>query len=146
MNRPSCLPAERREALGVCDPSPDDVKRVGAFGHSNGGATSATAMRADHRIRAGVNLDGAVFGPVVERGLDPPFGTMHGAGDPVAYASLFEFRSHLRGFRPTGTPPRRSTTATPTSFGSPGRSDSTRQHSKSGRSIPPRRSRRRTSR
>ena len=35
-----------------------DLERVGAFGHSNGGATTATAMLADRRIRAGVNLDG----------------------------------------------------------------------------------------
>jgi predicted dienelactone hydrolase len=77
-----------------------DPRRVGAFGHSNGGATTATAMLADHAIRAGVNLDGAIFGTVVQRGLDRPFGVMHGEGPAEAYASLAEFRSHLRGPRP----------------------------------------------
>src|SRR4051812_7591647 len=50
-----------------------DRHRVGAFGHSNGGATSAAAMLVDRRLRAGVDLDGGIFGPVVGRGLDRPF-------------------------------------------------------------------------
>jgi predicted dienelactone hydrolase len=83
-----------------------DLQRVGAFGHSNGSATTATAMLADRRLRAGVNLDGAIFGSVVERGLDRPFGTLHGAGPDEAYASMFELRSHLRGPRPYAYFPR----------------------------------------
>ena len=83
-----------------------DLGRVGAFGHSNGGATTATAMLADRRLRAGVNLDGAIFGAVAQRGLDRPFGTLHGAGPDAAYASLFELRSHLRGPRPYAYFPR----------------------------------------
>jgi dienelactone hydrolase len=77
-----------------------DLHRIGAFGHSNGGATAAAAMLVDRRIGAGVNLDGAVFGPVVKRGLDRPFGVMQGGGPAAAYASLREFRTHLRGPRP----------------------------------------------
>ncbi|WP_371648841.1 MULTISPECIES: alpha/beta hydrolase family protein [unclassified Streptomyces] len=50
-----------------------DLSRVGVFGHSRGGAAAAAAMDGDPRVRAGVNLDGAVRGPVVERGLDRPF-------------------------------------------------------------------------
>ena len=61
-----------------------DRDRVGAFGHSNGGATAADLMLADRRIRAGVNMDGGIYGPVLERGLDRPFGIM--MGDALAGA------------------------------------------------------------
>jgi predicted dienelactone hydrolase len=48
------LPAGLR---GLIDPA-----RVGMFGHSLGGAAAAQAMYEDRRIRAGVNLDGTMFG------------------------------------------------------------------------------------
>ena len=78
-----------------------DRDRIGAFGHSNGGATAADAMLADRRVRAGVNIDGGIYGPVMQQGLDRPFGIMMGD----ALASLYthqvrEFRSRLRGPRP----------------------------------------------
>ncbi len=38
-----------------------DLKRIGMFGHSLGGATMAQVMRADSRIRAGLSLDGPFF-------------------------------------------------------------------------------------
>jgi len=38
-----------------------DLKKVGMFGHSLGGATAAKAMAADRRISAGINLDGSMF-------------------------------------------------------------------------------------
>jgi predicted dienelactone hydrolase len=38
-----------------------DLKKVGMFGHSLGGATAAKAMAADRRIAAGINLDGSMF-------------------------------------------------------------------------------------
>ncbi|MPZ95428.1 MAG: hypothetical protein GEU96_11120 [Propionibacteriales bacterium] len=38
-----------------------DLGRVGMFGHSLGGATTAQAMANDPRVRAGVNLDGSFF-------------------------------------------------------------------------------------
>ncbi|MFI2201205.1 alpha/beta hydrolase family protein [Streptomyces sp. NPDC020192] len=50
-----------------------DLARVGAFGHSRGGAASAAVMGLDERVRAGVDLDGALYGPVAQRGLDRPF-------------------------------------------------------------------------
>ena len=56
-----------------------DPRRVGAFGHSNGGATAAHAMVPDRRIRAGVEpRRQRSTGPVVQRGLDRPFGVMLG--------------------------------------------------------------------
>jgi predicted dienelactone hydrolase len=77
-----------------------DLTRVGAFGHSNGGATAASAMLDDRRLRAGVDLDGAIFGRVVRHGLDRPFGIALGDGPAAAYQSVTSFRRHLRGPRP----------------------------------------------
>ncbi|WP_344602164.1 alpha/beta hydrolase [Streptomyces glaucus] len=49
---------------GVIDPT-----RIGMAGHSIGGASAATAMAGDQRIRAGVNMDGSFMEPVPARGL-----------------------------------------------------------------------------
>lgn len=40
------------------------------FGHSFGGAASPAAMMDDTRILGGVNLDGSMWGPVLENGLN----------------------------------------------------------------------------
>jgi len=50
-----------------------DLARVGAFGHSFGGAAVAEFCRRDPRCRAGVNIDGAPHGPVIQAGLTQPF-------------------------------------------------------------------------
>ncbi|MEU8823476.1 lipase [Streptomyces sp. NPDC048636] len=64
-----------------------DLSRIGMFGHSLGGMTTAEAMRLDRRIRAGVNLDGPLgydwadpeqLLPVARTGLDRPFLQMGG--------------------------------------------------------------------
>ncbi|MEU0517924.1 lipase [Streptosporangium sp. NPDC006007] len=49
-----------------------DLSRTGMLGHSLGGATAAAAIRADRRLRAGVNLDGSLPPPVTA-GTDRPF-------------------------------------------------------------------------
>ncbi|KAK9693059.1 hypothetical protein K7432_014084 [Basidiobolus ranarum] len=50
-----------------------DVRRVVMFGHSFGGAAAATSMLKDTRIVAGADLDGSLWGSVVDKGLDRPF-------------------------------------------------------------------------
>jgi hypothetical protein len=50
-----------------------DLDRVGMFGFSLGGATSAATMLDDGRIKAGIDMDGTLFGPVVTAGLTRPF-------------------------------------------------------------------------
>jgi pimeloyl-ACP methyl ester carboxylesterase len=50
-----------------------DATKAGIFGHSLGGATAAQAVLEDHRLVAGVNLDGSFFGSVIETGLSDPF-------------------------------------------------------------------------
>jgi hypothetical protein len=78
-------PADRRLPDGLARAL--DVRRVGAFGHSAGGISSADLMHADRRVRAGIDLDGTLGGgytpddpaPVVRDGLDRPF-LLFGAG------------------------------------------------------------------
>jgi dienelactone hydrolase len=50
-----------------------DLSRIGMFGHSLGGSVAAEMMYQDHRISAGVDLDGLVVGPVDAAGLKQPF-------------------------------------------------------------------------
>ena len=57
-----------------------NVNKVAMFGHSLGGAATATAMLNDTRIAGGLNMDGALWGPVVQKGLDRPFMLMAHAG------------------------------------------------------------------
>jgi dienelactone hydrolase len=50
-----------------------NVSKVAMFGHSLGGAATAAAMLNDSRVAGGLAMDGALFGPVVQKGLDRPF-------------------------------------------------------------------------
>ena len=50
-----------------------DVRRVGIFGHSLGGATAASTVHNDTRVAGGLNMDGSFWGPVVNQGLSRPF-------------------------------------------------------------------------
>ncbi|KAI1181566.1 platelet-activating factor acetylhydrolase [Nemania serpens] len=47
--------------------------KVGAFGHSFGGATALQLLRDDKRFHVGSDLDGGVYGDVVQKGTDSPF-------------------------------------------------------------------------
>jgi len=66
------LPEGVRGALNLGD--------VGMLGMSEGGATAAATMLDDSRIKAGIDLDGTLDGPVVTAGLDRPF-MLLSAGD-----------------------------------------------------------------
>jgi pimeloyl-ACP methyl ester carboxylesterase len=50
-----------------------DLMRVGVFGHSFGGAAAAQFCHDDSRCKAGIDLDGAPFGSVIQEGLHQPF-------------------------------------------------------------------------
>lgn len=50
-----------------------DLTRVGALGHSIGGAAAAEAIRTDSRFRAGINLDGVMYGEISRTGVPAPF-------------------------------------------------------------------------
>ena len=77
------------------------------FGHSLGGAATAAAMLNDNRIAGGIAMDGSLYGPVVQKGLDRPFMLMahtshsrtnnSAADDPTN--SWFHFWYNLRGWK-----------------------------------------------
>jgi dienelactone hydrolase len=50
-----------------------DLLHVGVFGHSLGGATAAEFCHDDARCKAGIDIDGAPYGSVVEEELPKPF-------------------------------------------------------------------------
>lgn len=64
---------ERKEGNTPLSSYAVDNTKVALFGHSLGGAATATAMLKDHRFVGGMNLDGTFFGPVISRGLARPF-------------------------------------------------------------------------
>jgi len=69
---------DRLAALNAADPSGIltrrlDLARVGIFGHSLGGAVAAQFCSEDSRCSAGIDIDGAPHGSVIEAGLHQPF-------------------------------------------------------------------------
>jgi len=50
-----------------------DMTRVGVFGHSFGGAAAALFCYEDSRCKAGIDVDGAPHGSVIQAGIDRPF-------------------------------------------------------------------------
>ncbi len=50
-----------------------DMQRLGMFGHSFGGAQALQFCHDDTRCKAGIDIDGAPFGSVVQEGLNQPF-------------------------------------------------------------------------
>ena len=45
-----------------------------------GGSTAANVLATDDRLQGGINLDGTIFGPVVNTGFSKPF-VLFGAGN-----------------------------------------------------------------
>ncbi|MGX1885420.1 alpha/beta hydrolase family protein [Streptomyces sp. NPDC055287] len=58
-----------------------DRAKIGMAGHSIGGASAATTMAGDARVRAGANMDGSFMAPVPAEGLDGRPFMMLGTGD-----------------------------------------------------------------
>jgi len=50
-----------------------DLTRVGVFGHSFGGAQAAQFCSQDSRCKAGIDVDGAPHGSVIQTGINRPF-------------------------------------------------------------------------
>lgn len=74
-----------------------DMTRVGVFGHSLGGAVAAQFCHEDSRCRAGIDIDGAPHGSVIQTGLRQPFMFLlsdHGdASDSVSVQILTDIKS-----------------------------------------------------
>jgi dienelactone hydrolase len=69
---------DQLERLNASDPSSRflgrlDLRRVGIFGHSLGGATALQFCHDDSRCRAGIDVDGAPLGSVIAGGVTQPF-------------------------------------------------------------------------
>ncbi|WP_107101030.1 alpha/beta hydrolase family protein [Streptomyces graminilatus] len=81
-----------------------DLSRVGMFGHSVGGTATATAMDADPRIRAGINMDGNLTNydgtlmPVAQHGLARPFLLLGKDGTTDTGPGWQAFRAHTPGW------------------------------------------------
>ena len=69
---------DRLEQLNASDGSGKftgrlDMTRVGVFGHSFGGAAAVLFCHEDSRCKAGIDVDGAPHGSVIQAGIDRPF-------------------------------------------------------------------------
>ena len=69
---------DRRQQSNVADPSHRftgrvDMSHVGLVGHSLGGATVAQFCHDDARCKAGIDIDGAPLGSVIQEGIARPF-------------------------------------------------------------------------
>ncbi|KAJ5119488.1 hypothetical protein N7448_010157 [Penicillium atrosanguineum] len=77
-----------------------DTRRVAMYGHSLGGAATAAAMHLDRRIVTGANLDGSMFGPVLQKGVRGPFLLFgHENKTQATDSSWAEFWSNLQGWK-----------------------------------------------
>ena len=67
-----------------------DMTRVGAFGHSIGGAAASEACYLDSRIKAALNIDGWMGEDVLTEGLAKPWMVIYGKGteDPPSSEEL----------------------------------------------------------
>jgi predicted dienelactone hydrolase len=74
-----------------------NLNRVGAFGHSFGGAVALEASVRDPRIRAALNMDGWLFGDVARGGIDKPFMQMDDDEVLPTNADLNSADRNLRG-------------------------------------------------
>jgi pimeloyl-ACP methyl ester carboxylesterase len=74
-----------------------DMSRVGVVGHSLGGAVAAEFCHEDSRCTAGIDIDGAPHGSVIDAGLRQPFMFLlsdHGReSDPATAQILSDIRS-----------------------------------------------------
>ncbi len=69
---------DQLQGLNTSDPSGKftgrlDLERVGAFGHSLGGATALQFCHDDGRCKAGIDVDGLPLGIVIREGVTQPF-------------------------------------------------------------------------
>jgi len=91
------------EQLNASDPSGKftgrlDMQRLGMFGHSFGGAQALQFCHDDSRCKAGIDIDGAPYGSVVQDGLKQPFLFLlsdhsRDLADPASMQILADFHS-----------------------------------------------------
>ena len=72
-----------------------DLARLGVFGHSFGGATAAQVCQMDARCKAGIDIDGDLFGNVVQTGLEKPFMVIQSDKGSCSDASCRSFQQEI---------------------------------------------------
>ena len=93
---------DRLERLNTSDPADKftgrlDMSRVGIFGHSFGGAQAAQFCSQDSRCKAGIDVDGAPFGSVIQTGIHKPFMfLLSGQGDFSSDAEIRQIWANIR--------------------------------------------------
>jgi len=93
---------DRLEWLNASDPSAKftgrlDMTRVGVFGHSFGGAQAAQFCHEDSRCKAGIDIDGALFGSVIQDGINKPFlFLLSGNGDFSSDAEIRQIQADIQ--------------------------------------------------
>ncbi|MEO8972644.1 MAG: hypothetical protein ABI406_13725 [Ktedonobacteraceae bacterium] len=73
-----------------------DLARLGVFGHSFGGATAAQVCQLDARCKAAIDIDGDLFGNVVQTGLDKPFIVLQSNPGTCSDASCRSFQHDIQ--------------------------------------------------
>jgi pimeloyl-ACP methyl ester carboxylesterase len=73
-----------------------DLSRVGILGHSFGGAAAAETCWLDPRFKAGIDLDGNLYGEVADAGASQPFFFIRSDGQPPTEAELHSADPHER--------------------------------------------------
>jgi pimeloyl-ACP methyl ester carboxylesterase len=78
-----------------------DLQRLGMFGHSFGGAQALQFCHDDARCKAGIDIDGAPYGSVIQDGLQQPFLFLFSdhsreLSDPASKQILANFQSIYR--------------------------------------------------
>ena len=78
-----------------------DPDRIGAVGLAKGGCAAAQACLTEPRVQCGIDLDGFLYGDIIETNLTKPFLFMHGEPSvPQAYITeLFYERSESTAYR-----------------------------------------------
>jgi predicted dienelactone hydrolase len=77
-----------------------DMRRIGMYGYSKGGTATPLAMIGDHRIRAGLSLDGPMqCQPPITADIDRPFMMMTADFARAPDTSAADFWTHLHGWR-----------------------------------------------
>jgi predicted dienelactone hydrolase len=84
-----------------------DLTRLGVFGHSFGGATAAQVCHLDARCKAGIDIDGDLFGDVVQTGLDTPFMVIQHDWGTCSASDCLAFRHEIQAILRTVPPDRR---------------------------------------
>ncbi|KAI0875585.1 hypothetical protein GGS24DRAFT_454691 [Hypoxylon argillaceum] len=88
----------RIPGLGTTASTKLRTDKVGAFGHSFGGATSLQLLLNDTRFAVGANFDGILFGSVIEKGTDSPF-MLFGTDPRMVDDTWTAAWENLRGFK-----------------------------------------------